>query len=105
PRVYSGSGGQTVFAIASSYAREGRCITVMPSTSTVKGEKRSRVVPMLEQGTAITVPRTFVNHVVTEYGIARLMGRNHRQRAQELIAVAHPDFRAELKRQAQRLLG
>ena len=55
PRVYSGAGGQTVFAISSSYARNGRCITVMPSASTVNGEKKSRVVPTLEPGTAITV--------------------------------------------------
>ena len=103
PRVYSGAGGQTVFAISSSYAREGRCITVMPSTSTVKGEKRSRVVPMLEPGTAITVPRTFVNHVVTEHGIATLGGKSLKERAQEMIAVADPDFRTELKEEAARL--
>lgn len=103
PRVYSGSGGQTVFAIASSYAREGRCITVMPSTSNVKGEKRSRVVPMLEPGTAVTVPRTFVNYVVTEHGIATLGGKSLKERAQEMIAVADPDFRTELKEEAARM--
>jgi 4-hydroxybutyrate CoA-transferase len=103
PRVYSGAGGQTVFAIASSYARNGRCITVMPSTSTVKGEKKSRVVPTLEPGTTITVPRTFVNHVVTEHGIATLGDKSLRGRAQEMIAVADPDFRPELQREAKRL--
>src|SRR3972149_12179736 len=90
PRVYSGAGGQTVFAIASSYARNGRCITVMPSTSTVGGEKKSRVVPTLEPGTAITVPRTFVDYVVTEHGIAALGGKSLKERAQEMIAVADP---------------
>jgi len=103
PRVYSGAGGQTVFAIASSYARDGRCITVMPSTSTVKGEKKSRVVPTLEPGTTITVPRTFVNYVVTEHGIATLGGKSLKGRAQEMISVADPDFRPELQREAKRL--
>ncbi len=103
PRVYSGAGGQTVFAIASSYARDGRCITVMPSTSTVKGEKKSRVVPTLEPGTTITVPRTFVNYVVTEQGIASLGGKSLKGRAQEMISVADPDFRPELQREAKRL--
>ena len=102
PRVYSGAGGQTVFAISSSYARNGRCITVMPSASTVNGEKKSRVVPTLEPGTAITVPRTFVDHVVTEHGIATLGGKSLRERAGEMIAVADPDFRAELREAAKR---
>ena len=43
----------------------------------------------------VTVPRYFADTIVTEYGVARLWGKNHRQRAQELIAVAHPDFRAD----------
>lgn len=103
PRVYSGAGGQTVFAIASSYARDGRCITVMPSTSMVKGEKKSRVVPTLEPGTTITVPRTFVDYVVTEQGIASLGGKSLKGRAQEMISVADPDFRPELQREAKRL--
>lgn len=103
PRVYSGAGGQTVFAIASSYARDGRCITVMPSTSTVKGERKSRVVPTLEPGTTITVPRTFVDYVVTEHGIATLGDKSLKGRAQEMISVADPDFRPELQREAKRL--
>ena len=49
----------------------------------------------------VTVPRTLADIVVTEYGIARLRSKTHRERALELIAVAHPDFRAELKRQAE----
>ena len=63
----------------------------------------SRVVATHEAGSLITVPRYFADTVITEYGIARLWGKNHRQRAQELIAVAHPDFRAELRREAERL--
>jgi 4-hydroxybutyrate CoA-transferase len=103
PRVYSGAGGQTVFAIASSYARNGRCITVMPSMSTVDGEKKSRVVPGLEPATAVTVPRTFVDYVVTEHGIAKLGGKSLDERAREMIAVADPDFRAELTKVAKEM--
>jgi 4-hydroxybutyrate CoA-transferase len=63
----------------------------------------SRVVAQHEPGSVITVPRYFADTVITEYGIARLWGKNNRQRAQELIAIAHPDFRADLKEQAERL--
>jgi 4-hydroxybutyrate CoA-transferase len=65
----------------------------------------SRVVAQHEAGSIVTLPRFFADTIVTEHGVARLMGKNHRQRAQELIAVAHPDFRAELRREAERLLG
>ncbi|MCH7810893.1 MAG: 4-hydroxybutyrate CoA transferase, partial [Chloroflexi bacterium] len=54
-------------------------------------------------GSIVTIPRYFADTIITEYGVARLWGKNHRQRAEELIAVAHPDFRADLRRQAQRL--
>ena len=52
----------------------------------------------------MTIPRTFADIVITEYGVAQLMGKSSRQRAEELISIAHPDFRAELRREAQRLL-
>ena len=68
-------------------------------------EAVSRIVPMHEAGSIVTIPRFFADTVITEYGVARLWGKNHRQRAAELIAVAHPDHRAELKREAERLLG
>jgi len=51
------------------------------------------------------VPRYLADTVITEYGIARLLDKNHRQRAEELIAIAHPDFRAELRAQAKQLWG
>ncbi|HEY7269238.1 MAG TPA: acetyl-CoA hydrolase/transferase C-terminal domain-containing protein, partial [Dehalococcoidia bacterium] len=57
----------------------------------------------LEAGSLVTIPRFYADCVVTEYGIARLAGKTHRQRANELIAVAHPDFRAELRKEAERL--
>jgi 4-hydroxybutyrate CoA-transferase len=101
PRMFSGSGGLLAFAIGASLSRGGRFIVVLPSTA--KGGTISRIVPWLEPGTVVTVPRTLADIVVTEYGIARLKGKTQRQRAQELIAIAHPDFRAELRREAERL--
>ena len=65
--------------------------------------KRSRIVPMFPQGSAVTVPRGYADIIVTEYGIARLKHRTLRQRIEELIAIAHPDFRAEIRAEARRL--
>jgi 4-hydroxybutyrate CoA-transferase len=100
-RIISGSGGQTAFAIGALLSKGGRSITVLPSAAA--NGKVSRIVPMLEAGTGVTVPRNCADYVVTEYGIAHLRGKSVRKRAQELIAIAHPDFRAELTKEAQRL--
>jgi 4-hydroxybutyrate CoA-transferase len=99
-RVYSGPGGQTVFAVAASWCEGGRSIIAVPSSSLAGGERHSRIVPHLPPGSVVTVPRTYVDYVVTEHGIATLRGKTVRQRTEELIAVAHPDFRAELRREA-----
>jgi 4-hydroxybutyrate CoA-transferase len=101
PRMYTGSGGQPSFAIGAMLSKGGRSITMLRSTST--DGKVSRIAPFLEPGTIVTVPRNFADYIVTEYGIASLHGKTQRERAQELIAIAHPDFRAELKKQAQKL--
>jgi len=101
PRVISGAGGQTSFAIGSWLSKGGRNISVM--TSTTGGGKISRITPLLAEGTIVTVPRTISDYVVTEYGIAHLRGKTQRQRALELIGIAHPDFRAELKKEAEKL--
>lgn len=101
PSMVSGSGGQLAFAVGSALSRGGRSITVLPSTA--QGGKISRIVSKMEPGTVVTVPRTLTDIVVTEYGIARLRGKTQRQRAQELIAIAHPDFRGELRREAEKL--
>ena len=99
--VMNGSGGQSAFAIAALLSKGGRSIIVLPSTAR-KGAA-SRIVPCLEPGTAVTIPRNCADYVVTEYGIARLRGKSLRRRAEELIAISHPDFRAELRKEAQRL--
>jgi 4-hydroxybutyrate CoA-transferase len=102
PRMVSGTGGQLAFAIGAALSRGGRNITVLPSTA--RSGSVSRIVPQFEPGTIISVPRNLANIVITEYGVAKLQGKTQRQRAEELINIAHPDFRAELRREAQRLL-
>ncbi len=78
---------------------------MLPSTSVVEGERVSRIVPTLPGGAAVTVPRTLVDYVVTENGIAHLRGKSLRERAQELIAIAHPDFQSELRREFTRVFN
>jgi len=101
PVMTSGSGGQISFAIGAYLSKGGRSIVAV--TSTTKGGAISRIVPMLERGTVVSTPRTLADIVVTEHGIARLKGKTQRERALELIGIAHPDFRAELKKEAERL--
>jgi 4-hydroxybutyrate CoA-transferase len=101
PRVWTGVGGQTAFAVAAQYSKGGRSVTVTPSSHVINGERVSRIVPLLREGSVVTVPRTFVDYVVTEHGVATLCGKTVRERVGELVAVAHPDFREELESQAR----
>jgi 4-hydroxybutyrate CoA-transferase len=106
-RMYSGVGGQAVFMIAGAYSPGGASVSVLPSSSVPSstGERVSRIVPVLPPGCGVTVPRTFVDYVVTEHGIATLRGKTMKQRARELAAVSHPDMRPELEKQAAQLYG
>ena len=101
-RQYSGTGGAWDFAYGAFHAKNGRGIIALQSTA--KGGAISRIVPRLTAGNVVTIPRNIVDTVVTEYGVARLRGKTVRQRVEELIAVAHPDFRGELRRQAAELM-
>lgn len=101
-RMINGTGGQPEMHLGGAFSPGGRAITLMPSTA--MGGAVSKIVPELEAGSLVTVPRCFTDIVVTEYGVAKVWGKNHRQRAEELIAIAHPDFRAELRSEAKRLL-
>jgi acyl-CoA hydrolase len=103
-QMYTGTGGQTAFGIASSMAG-GKSVIVMPSSAMVKGQRVSRIAATLAPGTVMTLLRTFVHYVVTEYGIATLKGKSLKERARELVAVAHPDFRNELATEARRMYG
>lgn len=99
-RIYNGTGGQPEFHIGAAIAPGGKAITVLPSTAA--GGTISRIVSHVSDGSYITVPRHFADLVVTEFGIARLGGKSERQRAEELTAIAHPDFQAELRNAARR---
>ncbi len=101
PRMVGGPGGQLAFATGAQLSEGGRFVSVLPSTA--RGGTVSRIVPLLKEGTVVTIPRTLADIVITEYGIARLRGKSQRERALELIAIAHPDFRAELRGEAERL--
>jgi 4-hydroxybutyrate CoA-transferase len=103
-QMYTGTGGQIAFGIGASLAG-GKSIIVLPSSALSAGQRLSRITPSLPPATVFTLPRAFVHYVVTEYGIARLIGKSLRERARELIAVAHPDFRVELTAEARRMYG
>jgi 4-hydroxybutyrate CoA-transferase len=102
-RLMSQAGGQIPFVIGANMSKGGRSITCLPSTA--QGGKVSRIVPTLPQGTVVTIQRNLADHIVTEYGVAKIKGKTLRQRAQALIDIAHPDFREELGREAAKLFG
>ncbi|MCH8086264.1 MAG: hypothetical protein IIC81_00275, partial [Chloroflexi bacterium] len=100
-RLIAGTGGQPELHMGAVSSRGGRGITCLRSTAV--GGVVSRIVAQHDAGAAITVTRGFADYVVTEYGVASLLGKTFRQRAEELISVAHPDFRAELRQEARKL--
>ena len=99
---YSGTGGQVDFVRAANRSRGGKAFIVLPSTA--KEGTVSRIVPTLTPGTHVTTGKNDVNYVVTEYGVAQLRGKTAHQRAEALIAIAHPDFRHELRQAARRIM-
>ncbi|WP_040156911.1 acetyl-CoA hydrolase/transferase family protein [Mobilicoccus massiliensis] len=100
-KPYSGTGGQSDFVRASNRSKGGKAFIVLPATA--KNDTISRIVPTLTPGTHVSTSKNDINYVVTEFGVAQLRGKTNRQRAQALIDIAHPDFRAELTEQAQKL--
>jgi acyl-CoA hydrolase len=102
---YSGVGGHEDFVSGPGLALNGRSLLCLPSTCTIKGETRSRIVPWFEAGAVITTPRHAVDVIVTEFGAAELMGKTVHQRGMELASIAHPDFRDELREAAERASG
>lgn len=104
PRHISGTGGQLDFIFGSYKSKGGKGFICLSSTyKDEDGTTKSRIVPTLEPGTIVTVPRTLNYYVVTEYGKAMLKGKSTWERAEALIDIAHPDFRDELIREADRL--
>ncbi len=99
PYIYSGFGGQVDFIRGAARSRGGRPIIALPSTA--KGGEFSRIVPFLKRGAGVVTSRADVHYVVTEHGAANLFGKNLRERAEALIAIADPRFQDELVRAAK----
>jgi len=95
PCQFSGVGGQVDFVRGAKMSKNGRTIIAMPSTA--DGGKASRIVMYLNKGSSVTTTRHEVDYVVTEYGIAKMRGKCVRERANALIALAHPKFRNQLR--------
>lgn len=96
---WSSSGGQADFARGAMYSPHGMAFVVLPSTAL--GGTASRIRASLTPGSMVTTLKNTVDHVVTEFGIASLRGRSISQRAESLIAIAHPTFRDQLRAQAR----
>ena len=94
-RLYSGVGGQMDFIRGASLSEGGKAIIALPST-TNKGV--SRIVPFLNLGAGVVTTRAHVQYIVTEYGVANLYGKTIKQRAKELVRIAHPDHRETIER-------
>jgi len=101
-RQYSGAGGALDFVYGVSCAKGGRSIIAMHATA--KQGTLSRIMTTLPAGSAVTIPRNTVDYIVTEFGVAKLKGASVRKRVEELISIAHPDFRTELKKEAEQLM-
>ncbi len=97
---YSGIGGHADFMRGATLSPGGKTVLSMRSTS--NDGKYSRIVPLLDQGAGVTLTRGDIHYVVTEYGIAYLHGKNIRERAMDLIAIAHPKFRPWLIEEAKK---
>jgi acyl-CoA hydrolase/RimJ/RimL family protein N-acetyltransferase len=97
---YSGIGGQADFMRGAILSPGGKTILAMQSTA--ENDEISRIVPFLKDGAGVTLTRGDIHYVVTEFGIAYLHGKNVRERAMELIAVAHPKFRPWLIEEAKK---
>ena len=101
-RQISGTGGQLDFTLGAYMSKGGKAFTCLHSTYKTKdGGIESKIVPHLEYGDIVTVPRSITSYVATEYGVVNLKGRSCGERAKLLISIAHPDFIDELEREAK----
>ena len=96
---YSGVGGQMDFIRGAALSERGKPIIALPS---VTNKGISRITPFINPGGGVVTTRAHVHYVVTEYGVAYLYGKNLRQRAKALIAIAHPDHRESLSAEAHK---
>ncbi len=98
---WGGSGGQSDFSRGCSISPGGKGFVVLKSTA--KKGTLTTIVPTLTPGAIVTTSRNYVDHVVTEYGIAKLRNKSVRERALALINISHPDFRDELRHSAKQM--
>ena len=108
-RQFSGTGGQVDTAVGAQKSEGGKSFIALHSTANVKDADGNRVLkskisPILSAGTPVTLSRNDVDYVVTEYGVAALRGTSVKERVEKLINIAHPDFRDELKSEADKLM-
>lgn len=102
-RMISGAGGQLDFTMGAYWSKRGKPITLLRAARKgPDGQLISAILPELPPGSPVTVPRTFACYIITEYGIANLRYKTRRERAEELIAIAHPDLRDELRFQMKK---
>lgn len=100
-RHVSGTGGQLQFVRGAYASRGGKSFICLSSTYEKSGVRQSRIVSTLTPGNIVTTPRTDTMYVVTEFGMANLKGKSVAERAKSLIAIAHPDYREQLSREAR----
>lgn len=98
---YSATGGQLDFVRGAFNSKGG--MSIIAFVSATKSNTISRIVPRLESGAVVTVPRADVHYVATEYGVVNLKGKNLKERAEALIGLAHPNFRDELLYEAKQM--
>jgi len=100
---YSGTGGQTDTAVGATEGFDGLGKSIIACRATAKNGEISTIVPVLPEGTAVTLHRSNTDYVVTEFGSARLTGLTIKERTKALISIAHPDFHESLTRKAKEM--
>jgi acyl-CoA hydrolase len=102
---HSGIGGHLDFVSGAVFSDSGRSLICLPSTVNIEGQRMSRISALLQPGACITTPRHEVDVVVTEFGAAELAQRSEEERADALIAIAHPEFRDALRKAWEPIAG
>ncbi|MFW5865014.1 MAG: acetyl-CoA hydrolase/transferase C-terminal domain-containing protein, partial [Candidatus Izemoplasmataceae bacterium] len=106
---FSGTGGQTDTATGAQRAKNGRSFIALYSTAMVKNhetgerEEISKIVSTLKPGAAVSLSRNDVDYIVTEYGVAHLRGTSIKERVEKLIAISHPKFKDQLRKEAEEI--
>ncbi len=102
-RHISGTGGQLDFVMGAYLSKGGKSFICMSSTYERDGVLQSRITPTLKEGSIVTDSRTTTHYVVTEFGMANMKGKSTWQRAEALVAIAHPEFREKLVKEAEKM--